>query len=294
MKTLWNKAKRGGVLVYATVTVPVILSLAIFSVDFGRVQVAKSEIQAAADSAVRAAGQKMADGADVPTILAAAVGAASHNQIDGQPVKVRAADILIGVYDSDRRVFVPTNDPTMANAIRVSLRHEFGKDGPPLTFAHNTSGGVKSVVHRATVMVGDTPTEWTKVRESYDVITRGKDPDEIVTEESINEYWRLVREEQERKTREEETRRQQEWEAEQRRILDERDRAERANPTLKEERLERERIEREHYEQWLREEEIRRKTEVKEGNEWEKKETIEREREEREDARKRKKVTQIE
>jgi hypothetical protein len=261
MKSLTNHVRRGGVLIYSIIAMPVLVGGAILAVDFGRVTVANSEIQAATDSAVRAAGQKMLEGGDIRQIQAAAVGAASQNRVDGQPVIVRSSNVILGVYETDTKTFTPTGNPNLANAIRVQLEHRFGVDGPPLSFAQFASGGVKSVGHRATVMVDSPPPEWTMVKNTITETYTWTDPDTILTEEQIELEYRRYVEEQERLKREadERARLEQEekdrlWREEQARILAERDAAEAANPQLKVERLEREQREREEYERWLAEE----------------------------------------
>jgi Putative Flp pilus-assembly TadE/G-like len=294
---------RGGALIYAAIGMPVVLAFGIFAVDYGRVQVAKTEIQAATDAAARAAGQKMIDGGDIPQILAAAVGAASQNRVDGSPVKVKASDLAIGVFDPTTKTFAPTHNPNLANAIRVNLTYRFGVDGPALTFAQQAKGGIQSVAHRATVMVDDPPEGWDEMITKIKHYRFSKTDDEIVTEESITETWRRIQEEEERVRRieEERVRRIEEREA---RELRERDEQERKNPWLKDERLKREREERERWEReerereererWEREERKNRETKEKKGEEKEESWEEERREEKKKDEKPKKRVTQVE
>ena len=150
-----KSARQGSVLIYGLFGFSFMLGMGVLAVDFGRTQVVKSQIQAATDSAVRAAGQKMVEGASMDQILAAAVGVASSNVVDGQPVVVRRSDVKIGVYDLATRTFTETSDLNLSNAIRIKLKYQFGVDGPELSFANICGQGGRTVTHRATVMVGD-------------------------------------------------------------------------------------------------------------------------------------------
>src|SRR5690349_3197141 len=51
----WSRCRRGNVLAYASVSLVALTFICSLAIDWGRVQLAKSEIQTAADSAARAA-----------------------------------------------------------------------------------------------------------------------------------------------------------------------------------------------------------------------------------------------
>jgi hypothetical protein len=248
--------QRGSVLIYSFFAIMVLLAFAVLSVDFGRVQLAKSELQAATDAAVRAAGQRMLDGGTPGEILASAVGAAGNNKIDGRSVTVRWSNLQFGVWDAAGRRFIFTNDPTMANAVRIELSHTFGVDSDGLHFAPLLGERTRTIHHRATVLIGDVPAGFdAKTFTQMNPGSSGSTPDTVITEETVTEYYRQQREarelairvEQERVRKIEEEKRRVEEDRrreEERRRIAERDARERANPQLKIDRLAREERER--------------------------------------------------
>ncbi len=103
-------------------------------VDLGRVQLAKSELQTAADAAARAAANALEAGVSAARL--AAQGAAADNTCDGVPVSLTpATDLSFGSWDSSSRTFVScaAGQESSATALRVSLRRS-STDGIPLLF----------------------------------------------------------------------------------------------------------------------------------------------------------------
>lgn len=145
--------RRGGTIIYLVVGLVCLMLLGSLAVDYGRMQVAKSEVQTAAMAAARAGGQTMINGGDMTTVLADAIATARMNSIDGVPVTIRAGDVKLGIYFPDTKDFVETSDTTMANALRIDLTHEFGRDSGPLSFIPSFSTNTHSVHGRATIMI---------------------------------------------------------------------------------------------------------------------------------------------
>lgn len=140
-------------LIYGFFGIVAVMLFASLAVDYGRMQVAKSEVQAAAVASARAAGQKLMNGAPMVDIVAEAISTARMNNIDGTQVTLRAGDIKLGVYFPETKTFVETSDTTVANALRIDLTHQFGRDGSPLSFVNVFSGDVRQVTARSTIMI---------------------------------------------------------------------------------------------------------------------------------------------
>src|SRR5688500_693251 len=120
-------ARRAGVtLIYVTVIMALLMGVVSLAVDWGRVQLAKTELQSAADAAARAASASFPQG----TVAArdAAVLWASRNKADGSAVTlvdsstndVTTDDVVFGQWDPATRT-LNTASPT-PNAIRVTAR----------------------------------------------------------------------------------------------------------------------------------------------------------------------------
>ena len=111
-----RKVRSGTVLVYILLAWVVLIGFVSFGVDYGRAQLAKSELSLAADAASRYATTGLGDG----TAVTKAIAAALSNTVDGSPVVLLASDVEVGVWDSAGRTFTVTN--TSPNAIRVTAR----------------------------------------------------------------------------------------------------------------------------------------------------------------------------
>ena len=116
--------RRGTALIYATAGILVLGAFAALAVDWGRVQLTKTELQSAADAAARygAAGlQNDLDGVSAASANAAA--SASQNKANGQAISFNASqDVVIGEWNKGSRTFAPTTDLNKANAVQVTLR----------------------------------------------------------------------------------------------------------------------------------------------------------------------------
>lgn len=129
--------RRGSTLVYATVGTFALAAVSAMAVDWGRVQVAKTELQAAADAAARygvSGLQHSIAGASAARANAAAV--VAQNKADGRPIPfVASQDVEIGVWKKSNKSFTPTTDLSEANAIRVTLKCTQDRNNAvPLTF----------------------------------------------------------------------------------------------------------------------------------------------------------------
>ncbi|HEX8324247.1 MAG TPA: pilus assembly protein TadG-related protein [Tepidisphaeraceae bacterium] len=129
--------RAGSALIYATIITFVLAGIVALAVDWGRLQVTKSELRSAADAAARygAAGlQNDIDG------LSAAYGNAAasvrQNKANGRAIAFQAAsDVQIGKWSVAHRTFTPTTDLNNANAVKVTLHCTAARGtAVPMTF----------------------------------------------------------------------------------------------------------------------------------------------------------------
>ena len=129
--------RRGFSSIYIVVAIVALCGFVSFGVDYGRVQLAKTQLQGAADAAVRAAAAKIDDGATEAKNAAVAIAAA--NKCDGDAVVLDPAqDVEFGHWDKEDRTFTPLTGAAQnsANAIRVTARRIAARDTAiPLVFA---------------------------------------------------------------------------------------------------------------------------------------------------------------
>jgi hypothetical protein len=107
---------RGFALIYITAVVLVLLLFGSLAVDFGRVQVAKTRLRAAIDSAARFGVQAVPAGAQAVLDRCNQVG--GDNLVDGQNITFSASDVVLGNWNPQSNVFSANGAPT--NAVRVS------------------------------------------------------------------------------------------------------------------------------------------------------------------------------
>jgi len=140
--------RRGSALLLtAFATIP-LLAMVAFATDYGRICIAKAELQRAADAAALAGAQELSAAMAPASRLtpleaeaqarAAAMEYAAMNTAFGKPLKLQEADIEIG-YLADP--FAPggqldASDPEQFNAVRVRVRRDDDSNGSiPMFFA---------------------------------------------------------------------------------------------------------------------------------------------------------------
>jgi hypothetical protein len=137
----WNRAKvkreKGSVLVFATISLVALLGLAGWSTETVRMWQAKTQLQAAADSAALA-GVGNLFSADFSSIIpgnavtAAMTKGAQHTTL-GTNLTIAAADVQTGSWDMASQAFtaLPGNtDPGVVRAVRVITRRDGVVNGP--------------------------------------------------------------------------------------------------------------------------------------------------------------------
>jgi hypothetical protein len=115
----------------------VLLGFASFGVDWGRVQLAKTQLQHAADAAARYGASGLQNGPDAA--LANALAAGGENSVDGSPLVLDPNnDVAIGTWDPSTHTFtaLPVGSQSSANAVQVTAHRIAARNtAVPLMFA---------------------------------------------------------------------------------------------------------------------------------------------------------------
>lgn len=93
-----------------------LLAIASLAVDYGRVQVAKTEMHCAVDAAARAASVYLPN--DTAGARTAAIAIAAAHQVDGRPLVLQAGDIVFGKWNSETGVFDTSS--ASPDAVRIT------------------------------------------------------------------------------------------------------------------------------------------------------------------------------
>jgi len=135
MRTFGNPkppaGRRGSITVLAAVFLIVAVAFLAFSVDFGYMVVAESDLQNAADAAALSGARALPGGRDAA--VAAAQLWAGKNVAAGQPVELVAdEDVEIGIWDAGTASFtaLPAGLGEAANAVRVTCRRTAERGNP--------------------------------------------------------------------------------------------------------------------------------------------------------------------
>lgn len=117
-----TRAKHGSTLIYAALSTTALCGILALSVDLGRVQLAKRQLEDAVDAAARYG----AIGLSNNTAASKAIAAAAENSCNGQSLVLTNNDITSGNYNSSTRTF--TSNGTPSNAIRVRISKNSGRN----------------------------------------------------------------------------------------------------------------------------------------------------------------------
>lgn len=148
-----GRRRRGAVLIYATIGLTALVGVCSLAVDWGRVQLVKTELSAAADSSARAGAGALLEGP--ANAVSRARWAAAQNKADGYQVDVLTSDVQLGVWDTQTKAFVQMfgNDQYRANAVRVTAtRHNTRNNAVPMSFASLFGKKTQNVTVEATAM----------------------------------------------------------------------------------------------------------------------------------------------
>ena len=130
------RSRRGVSLVFATATMTLFLAAASFTLDAGRLQLARGELRRAADAAARAG----AAGLEVSPAQGRqnAIAWSAKNGVDARPLAAGATRVNVGYWNAASHRFssVPTGSQPY-NAVQVIVsRPATGVDSVPLIFAN--------------------------------------------------------------------------------------------------------------------------------------------------------------
>lgn len=119
--------RRGVILIYAILVAGVLLALASLAVDYGRAQLARTELYRLADASARAAAVNLSNGR--ASARQAAKDIALLNPVDESVFTLTDSDIEFGVWNPDNKTFTPLPDsnPAGTNAVRVTASRSASK-----------------------------------------------------------------------------------------------------------------------------------------------------------------------
>jgi len=149
------KRHRGVAMVYVIMTMLVMLGFSSMAVDFGRVQVAKTELRRTADAAARAAAGNLSTSSSAATSNAIAI--AALNPVDGSPFVLSSSNVQVGWWNTSTMKFTVNANPMSAispyvPAVKVTaLRTK--ANGNPITLLFAQALGVQTVDITATSIV---------------------------------------------------------------------------------------------------------------------------------------------
>jgi len=137
-----NRGRGGSALTYTVIAMPVLLLICALSVDWGRAQLVKMELNRMCDGAARYAATGLSDG----TTLTKAQYIARLNTVDGQTITLTASNVEPGKWNASTKTFTPTT--TSPDSVRVTVQKTV-----PAMFASAAGGAPKTVTCRAVAQV---------------------------------------------------------------------------------------------------------------------------------------------
>src|SRR5437588_12656390 len=87
-----GRRRSGLVMIYNMIALTALMGFCSLAVDWGRVQVGKTQLRRAADAAARYGATGISDG----TAVARAIAAAKDNVVDGSPLVLQPGDVEVG------------------------------------------------------------------------------------------------------------------------------------------------------------------------------------------------------
>ena len=126
LSTQRRSQRRGAVVILAAFLMVVLLAMIAFALDSGYVVLARTQLQAAADSGALAAAGVM--GQDQTTATQTGIQFAAKNTIGNKAIQVNSADVVYGTWDTTTRSFAPSSQG-MSNAVKVTARADSTANG---------------------------------------------------------------------------------------------------------------------------------------------------------------------
>lgn len=136
--------RRGAMLVFIAVCLPLIIIMAAFAIDVAWMQLARTELRTATDSAARAGAKELSLKQDATAARTKAKAAALRNRVAGQPLVLSDADIKVGksVQVGTGR-FNFTDGGAKPNAVRVFGKRTVDSKSGPVDLMFSKVLGVK-------------------------------------------------------------------------------------------------------------------------------------------------------
>lgn len=132
-------------MVLVAVIMPVFVLMAAFAIDVAWMQLVRTELRTATDSASRAGAKTLSLQQDIPLARAAARDAARRNLVAGQPLATRDADIQFGQSEEDANGrFVFNASGSLTNAVHVDGLRTAGSAAGPVNLFFGGILGVSS------------------------------------------------------------------------------------------------------------------------------------------------------
>ena len=110
------RRRPGMAMIYLLVILTLIFALASFAIDYGRVQLSKSQLQISTDAAAKWAALGMSGGKSAARTRANA--AAADNPVNGVAIRFASSDVVLGSWNDSTHVFTPNGTPS--NAVKLS------------------------------------------------------------------------------------------------------------------------------------------------------------------------------
>lgn len=129
-----SRFRRGATMVLVVILLPALFALAAFAINVAHMESLNTELQIAADAAVRAAGRAYAETGDKTIALAAAQTAASKNKIGNYVLPITAADLDFGEsLRTSANTPYQFNHTGSGNSVRLITRTLASGSGEALT-----------------------------------------------------------------------------------------------------------------------------------------------------------------
>jgi Putative Flp pilus-assembly TadE/G-like/von Willebrand factor type A domain len=145
------KTRRGIIAVLSAVLFIVMLAMVAFAVDVGYMDMVRTQLQAAADSAALAAAGSSNLTQDQMKLVAQAF--AQYHQVAGRSVALNTNDVLFGTWDTTSRAFGTVTTGQMETAVKVTVYADTSHGGNASLFFGNVLGiGSKALQASAVAM----------------------------------------------------------------------------------------------------------------------------------------------
>ncbi len=149
-----KKQRRGAIAVLTALLMILMVGMVAFAVDLGYLALAKTQLQAAADSAALAGAA--ASSLSASGMQQVAQTAANYNQVAGRQVQLNTNDVQIGTWNSTTGTFTPVTGGGTSTAVKVTVRAD-ANDGGAVPLFFGKIFGISSVNQQATAIAAANP-----------------------------------------------------------------------------------------------------------------------------------------